>query len=87
MSIADACRMAALEAAVAELLARVAALEELIAEARRPDPAMAGVVEALEAGQSIRGAAQALNLDRNKVARLRQRAIAAGRLAVSPTEP
>ena len=36
-------------------------------------------MEALEAGQSIRRAAYALGLDRNKVARLRQRAIAEGR--------
>lgn len=45
---------------------------------------MASVVEALEAGQSIRHTAYALGLDRNKVARLRQRAIAQGRLTVSP---
>ena len=31
---------------------------------------IASVVEALQAGQSIRGAAKVLNLDRNKVARL-----------------
>jgi len=48
---------------------------------------MAGVVGALEAGQSIRCAAHMLGLDRNKVARLRQRAIAEGRLTtVSPGE-
>ena len=47
---------------------------------------MADVIEALEAGQSIRGAADMLGIDRNKVARLRQRAIAEGRLTVSPPE-
>ena len=46
---------------------------------------MAGVIEALQAGQSIRRAADVLGLDRNKVARLRQRAIAEGRLTVSPS--
>ena len=50
------------------------------------DAAMASVVEALEAGQSIRGTADMLGLDRNKVARLRRRAIAEGRLTVSSPE-
>ena len=48
------------------------------------DTVMASVVEALEAGQSIRGTADMLGLDRNKVARLRQRAIAEGRLSHPP---
>ena len=47
---------------------------------------MASVIEALAAGQSIRGAARTLNLDRNRIARLRRRAIAEGWLTVSPPE-
>jgi hypothetical protein len=48
------------------------------------DAVMAAVVEACGAGLSIRGAAARLGLDRSKVARLRQRAIAEGCLTVSP---
>jgi hypothetical protein len=44
------------------------------------DPMMARVVGALAGGASIRTAAQALGLDRNRVFRLRQRAIAEGLL-------
>jgi len=116
MSISDSLRLADLEATVAALAARTAALEDMVVDTRafcearqgagtptgvaggldckplsqRPssepvdDTVMAGVIEALETGQSIRGAAQTLNLDRNKVARLRQRAIAEGRFIVSP---
>jgi hypothetical protein len=46
---------------------------------------MVRVVAALKRGQSIRGAAEVLALDRNKVARLRERAIAEG-LLVSPRD-
>ena len=99
MSIADGRRILDLEAAVTALLARVAVLEDMVADTRafsfvppaqRPqsapadDAVMANVVEALEAGQSIRGAANMLGLDRNKVARLRQRAIAEGCRTVPP---
>jgi hypothetical protein len=95
MSYADGQRVIALETTVAALLARVAVLEEMVAvlPAQRPqsapadDAVMADVVEALEAGQSIRGAANMLGLDRNKVARLRQRAIAEGCLTcLAPIE-
>ena len=118
MSYADARRILDLEAEVAALLARVAVLEDMVADTRAfcearqgagtpagvlggldcgtssqrrssvpgNDTLMADVVEALEAGQSIRRAADMLGLDRNKVARLRQRAIAEGRLTVSSLE-
>ena len=85
MSVADFNRMIALER-------RVAALEEMVAGSPRrgasapaDDPLISGVVEALRAGQSIRGAARMLNLDRNKVARLRRRALAEGRLTMAET--
>ena len=115
MSYAETRRILELEATVAALLARVAVLEDMVADSRafcearqragtpvgvlgaldcetpsqRPssapenDAVMASVIEALQAGQSIRRAAEALGVDRNKVARLRQRAIAEGRLTVS----
>jgi hypothetical protein len=104
MSIAAANRILALEA-------RVAALEETVADCRAfcdarqgaeaptraaagPPPSrapadaleMVGAVEALRAGQSIRGAAKVLGLDRNTVFRLRRRAIAEGRLTVVSPE-
>jgi hypothetical protein len=116
MSISDSIRLASLEAAIAELRGRTAALEDMVADTRafcearqvaetpaggilcarcvsptqRPPSApvdgavMADVIDALQAGQSIRRAADTLGLDRNKVARLRQRAITEGWLAVSP---
>jgi hypothetical protein len=96
MSYADGQRIVAIEKSIAALLARVAVLEEIVADSRpfcearqgagapEDDPLIASVIEALQTGRSIRAAAKVLNLDRNKVARLRQRAIAEGCLTVSP---
>ena len=117
MSYADGQRILAIEKSGAALLARVAVLEEMVADAcafsearlmaqapagaaaggrdRNPssqrssgapggDAVMADVVSAIRAGQSIRNTADMLGLDRSKVARLRQRAIADGCLSVSP---
>jgi hypothetical protein len=50
------------------------------------DAVMAEVVAALQAGESIRGAAKVVGLDRNKIARLRRRALAEGRLTSRPGE-
>ena len=98
MSLADAALFHALEARVARLEARLGAeATEGAAGAPGPvpaaqriaeDPLMASVIDALRTGQSIRGAAQALGLDRNKVARMREQAITEGRLTrVSPVSP
>jgi hypothetical protein len=82
MSIADLNRMLALEARVSAL--EIVADSRAFCEARQgagapaDDPLIASVVEALQAGQSIRGAAGVFGLDRNRVFRARRRATRRG---------
>jgi hypothetical protein len=88
MSIADA-------ALFRDLTARVERLEALlgieatgattdgpegVSPIQRSSIEMGRVVDALSSGQSVRTAAQALGLSAAKVGRLRQRAVAEGRL-------
>src|SRR4051812_31984888 len=93
MSLADAALFHALERRVQALEPRLDAettggligTPGAVPSAQRPadDAQTARVIAALADGASIRDVAQSLGVDRNRVFRLRQRAIAAGLLPVS----